>query len=267
MWLLNSFMKNPAAATLNSRIYLPLGLNIRLVEGALASYYDAVNYFLEAHVTDDSIPKMDSEITHFTQPYNVMPMEYEGAPGNRALSCHRVYDEKIDKGIFTDVLHGFIRQSIRSHWCSRKNAQVHDLAHHRMSFSDLQDGSKSSNTWQHIPCPTNAVITLLIGGALKSLQQSPTSFYTRETYLPHNHPKLLPHCWWHSRCSSWTVMTPWPHVPRIWTTLRFNVGCVLTRHILHCAATSCGSNSICFSKINAPLACLASRLLDQDIRS
>lgn len=140
LWLLHTFMKHRAAATLNAHITLWPKSHRRQKEGTVASFCKTFNNLLKTYATGDLIAETDVAMMPFTQPSNKSPTKYDEAPCNVVLRCNQVYDEYVLKSKIIEGLSESIHQSMRSYWGSKDNAAVHDLASHAMSLTKLQRG-------------------------------------------------------------------------------------------------------------------------------
>lgn len=111
-------MKRPAAEALNARTALRSDSHKRQKKGAVAIHWEAVNYLLETYKTDEVIAETDADMVHLVQASNESSTDFANAMWNKALQCHRVYDEYELKGIFLEGLPESIPRIMRSYWGS-----------------------------------------------------------------------------------------------------------------------------------------------------
>lgn len=85
-------------------IILKLKVHRHQKQNTVASYCEVVKYLLETYATDDITAETDDDMIQRTQPSNSSPEEYAEALWNKALKCHREYDEYVLKRIFMESL-------------------------------------------------------------------------------------------------------------------------------------------------------------------
>lgn len=87
----------------------------------VTSYAGEINFLDELSVTADVVAEMDPNILCFTERTNMTPTEYTETLWNKAFCCSLLVDVYILKGIFIELLHGSVRQTMHSYWNSRKS--------------------------------------------------------------------------------------------------------------------------------------------------
>lgn len=93
------------------------------MEGAITTYYYAVNYLVDTYATDDVTAKTVADMICFTQISNKLPTEYPEAQLNKAVVCDAAHNEYVLDGIFIEGLLEPICHSMRS-YCTYKKSDT-----------------------------------------------------------------------------------------------------------------------------------------------
>lgn len=120
MWLFQHFENKTTEADISART-TTVDKKWRGMDVKLTTYNLIINYLLLIHATDDLIAEIDSEIKRSQKGDLMYPLEYAQDFWTKYLRHGTVYSEDRLNGIFIEVLHGPILQSISGYW--RKNGE------------------------------------------------------------------------------------------------------------------------------------------------
>lgn len=142
-------MKRSTNAALNACIELRSKSNKFQKGDKVTSDCKADNYLLEKYAREDDIADTKADMLPFIQAQSIWPPGYTQASWNKALRCHREYEEYVVKGIFIEELSESIQHSMRLYMGSETNATIHYLGRYRTLWTEWQIDSQNNNVPLH----------------------------------------------------------------------------------------------------------------------
>lgn len=125
LWVLQNFVKNGLATTLNSRksptthiasvVALVTTIKPTTQKKFLCSYPEVVNYVLKKFANDKAIAEIDCTILRFSQPTSMTPMQYADDLYAKSSKVADAYEELTLNNIFIEEVDSSICHSLREY--------------------------------------------------------------------------------------------------------------------------------------------------------